>query len=530
MVNQARALFRRAATARQTVGRAAVIISSAYLLSRLLGFLRDRLLVAHFGIGPHTSAYYAAFRLPELLFTLLVSGAFAVSFIPVLAEYLDKEQRDMAWRVTSSLLNLLVLGTIGGAVLIVIFAGPLTTLITPGFNAVTHEYTVRLTQIMAITPVFFAISSVLGSVQQAYNRFIIFALAGVLYNLGIIAGILFFAPHLGIYGVAWGVVLGVVLQAILQWFGLYGLGFTYRPVLSLRLAGVRRTLTLLVPRSIDQGIDQINYSVETVIGSTISTAAIAQFSLANNLKNVPLVLIGSSISTAVFPRLAARAAAGERRQLIEGYVTTARMLLFLAIPSALFAVVARGYIVRLLYGFGDAGTANTLGWFAGTIVFASLFMLVSRVFFAMQDTKTPLYTSLASIPINIGLSFYLAHRFGVSGLAMAASIVAVLETITLAVILRRRQGSFGHREIIRAGLPMAVAGVIMAAVVYILINTVLPLYAHDRGFVTLMPKFTLILLAAAASYLVPCYMLQLREARMFLARLRDIMIRSFNLT
>jgi putative peptidoglycan lipid II flippase len=206
------------------------------------------------------------------------------------------------------------------------------------------------------------------------------------------------------------------------------------------------------------------------------------------------------------------------------------MLLFLAIPAAFFSVVARGYIVRLLFGFGNAETANTLGWFAGTIVFSSLFMLVSRVFFAMQDTKTPLYTSLASIPINIALSVALAKNYGVSGLAMAASIVAVLETLVLAGILRRRQGNFGESQIVRGGVPMLVSGFIMAAVVYIVINTVLPLYAGDRGFITLLPKFLLILVVAAASYLVPCALLQIKEAHIFLSRLREIMIWSFNLT
>jgi putative peptidoglycan lipid II flippase len=453
-----------------------------------------------------------------------------VAFIPVLTERLQKDQVDEAWRITSSLLTLLVLGTIVGAVLIFLFAGPLTTLITPGFNAQTHALTVQLTQIMAITPVVFAISSVLGSVQQAFNRFVIFALAGVMYNLGIIFGILFFTHHFGIYGVAWGVVLGVILQAVLQGLGLYGLGFKYRPSVSLKLAGVRRTLILMVPRSIDQGIDQINYSVETIIGSTISTSAIAQFALANNLKNVPLVLIGSSITTAVFPRLAARAAAGAREELIEGYVRTARLILFLSIPSALFAVVARGYIVRLLYGFGDVATASTLGWFAGTIVFTGLFMLVSRVFFAMQDTKTPLYTSLASIPLNILLSINLAHRYGVPGLAMAASIVAVLETITLSAILRRREGNFGEGQILRGAIPMAASGLVMAGAVYILITGYLPLYADDRGFITLMPKFAVIVSTALLSYLLPCYFLRLTEAKFFVTRLRDIMVRSLNLT
>jgi putative peptidoglycan lipid II flippase len=526
MVEKARALLQR----RQTVAGAAFIISGAYLASRLLGFVRDRLLASHFGVGPETSAYYAAFRLPEFLFTLLVSGAFAVAFIPVLTEYLQKDQREVAWRVTSSLLNLLVLITIAGGVLIFVFAGPLTTLITPGFDPSTHELTVNLTRIMCITPVLFAISSVLGSVQQAFNRFLIFALAGVFYNFGIIFGILAFAPVHGIYGAAWGVVIGVVLQALLQWLGLYGLGFKYRPILGIHLRGVRQTLTLMVPRSIDAGIDQINYAVETVIGSTVGPAAIAQFSFANNLKNVPLVLIGSSISTAVFPRLAARAAEGEREKLIESYVRTARLILFLAIPSALFAVVCRGYIVRLVLGFGNQDTSNTLGWFAGTIVFASLFMLVSRIFFAMQDTKTPLYTSLASIPINIVLSVIFARTYGVVGLAMAASLVAALETLVLMTILRLRQGNFGEASIFQGAVLMAVASGIMTIVVYFVITNLLPLYAADRGFFILAPKFALISVIGIMTYLAPCYIFRLPEAKFFLARFTQILTKPLNLT
>lgn len=529
MVDRAKRLLGRA-NQNQTVSRAAFLISTAYLASRLLGLLRDRLLVTHFGIGPQLSAYNAAFRLPDLLYTLLVSGAFAVAFIPVLTAHLQKEEQEEAWQVTSSLMTILVLGTIVGSVLIYLFAGPLTTLITPGFNQRTHDLTVHITQIMSITPVLFAVSSVLGSVQQAFNRFVIFSLAGVMYNLGIIAGILFFTRHFGIYGVAWGVVLGVLLQALLQWLGLYGLGFKYRPSVSTKLAGVRKTLKLMVPRSIDQGIDQINYSVETIIGSTINQSAIAQFSLANNLKNVPLVLIGSSISTAIFPRLAARAAAGAREQLIQGYVKTARLILFLSIPAAFFAIVARGYIVRLLLAFGNAATANTLGWFAGTIVFTGLFMLVSRVFFAMQDTRTPLYTSLGSIPLNIILSIILAHKYGVIGLAMAASIVAVLETVLLAGILRRREHNFGEGQIIRGGIPMTAAGVLMAAVVHYLIKDVVPLYAGERGFLTLAPKFLLIVVVATAVYLIPCYLMHLAEAKFFVVRIREAMIKSFNLT
>ncbi len=529
MVSRAQRFFGKAAS-QKTVGAAAMIISAAYLLSRLLGLLRDRLLMAQFGKGPELDAYYAAFRIPELLFTLLVSGAFAVAFIPVLTEHLQREEKDEAWRVASSLLNILVVATVVGGVLIALFADPLTRLVAPGFDEARHQLTVELTRIMLVTPVLFAISSVLGSIQQAYHRFLIFSLAGVFYNLGIIAGIVWLAPSSSVQGVAWGVVIGVALQALLQAVGLHGLGFRYRPTLDLRLKGVRQTLKLMAPRSIDQGVDQIHYAAETVIGSLLKPGSITAFTLANNLKNVPLVLIGSSITTAVFPRLAARAAKGAKEELIEIYVSTARLILFLAIPAAVFAVLTRGYIVRLLYGFGDVDTANTLGWFAGTIIFTGLFMLVSRVYYAMQDTRTPLYLSLASIPVNIILSFVLSKQYGVVGLAMAASFVAAAETAVLMAILKSRHGSFGERHLLKGVGRMTIAAAIMAPVLYIVVSRLLPLYAADRGFATLAPKFLLIVLIGVAAYLVPCYLLRLKEAKLISGRIKELMVRSLNLT
>jgi putative peptidoglycan lipid II flippase len=529
MVNQAKRILNRA-NQRQTVGMAAMLISGAYLASRLLGLLRDRLLVAQFGKGPLLDSYNAAFRLPELLFTLLVSGAFAVAFIPVLTQHLDKGEREEAWKVTSSMLNLLVLGTAVVGILGAIFADPLTYLIAPGFDAERHRLTVDLTRIMLITPVLFAISSVLGSVQQAFSRFLIFSLAGVFYNLGIIAGVIWLAPTHSVYGVAWGVVIGVAMQAVVQWLGLYGLGFRYRLMLGLRLKGVRRTLVLMVPRSIDQGIDQVNYVVETIIGSTLTQGSITAFTLANNLKNVPLVLIAGSITTAVFPKLAARASKGTREELIETYVQTARLILFLSVPAAIFAVITRGYIVRLLYGFGDVDTANTLGWFAGTIVFTSLFMLVSRVYYAMQDTRTPLFLSLGSIPLNIILSLYLSKLYGVVGLAMSASIVAALETLVLIAILRHRKGHFGGAEIMRGVWRMAVAAAVMVPILYMTVSQLLPLYANDKGFTVLAPKFAVLLIIGLSAYLAPCYLLRLKEANIFIDRIKLFMVRSLNLT
>jgi putative peptidoglycan lipid II flippase len=286
----------------------------------------------------------------------------------------------------------------------------------------------------------------------------------------------------------------------------------------------------MVPRSIDQGIDQLNYIIETIIGSRLATGSLAALYYANNLKNVPLVLIGNSIATAAFPRMAARAAKGAIHTLIEEFVVNARLILFFVIPAAIVTVIMRGYIVRLLYGFGDPTTANTLGWFAGTIIFQAFFFLVSRVYYAMQDTRTPLYVSLVALGANVVLSFALSSWFGVPGLAMAQSLVAAAETMTLLIILHNRLGSIGLVDIWRGLRRMMVAAAVMGGVLYISVARLLPLYRADLGFGVVGPKFLALASIAAAAYLLPCYLLNLREARQFARKLKEQMLRPLNLT
>ncbi|HVE81156.1 MAG TPA: murein biosynthesis integral membrane protein MurJ [Candidatus Dormibacteraeota bacterium] len=515
---------------RTSVSAAAMIISASYLISRLLGLLRDRLLVSNFGISPLTDAYTAAFRLPELLFTLLVSGAFAVAFIPVLAQHLSKGEQEEAWELSSILLNLLAVVTIAVGIIAFIFADPITRLIAPGFDEFRHNLTVDLTRIMLITPFLFAISSVLGGIQQSFNRFMFFALASVFYNLGIIFGIVFLSGDYSIYGVAYGVVIGAALQALLQILGLSGLGYRYRPSFNFRNKNVGKVVRLMIPRSLDQGIDQLHYTVETIIGSRLATGSLTSLYYANNLKNVPLSLIGVSIATAVFPRMAARAAKGSMQKLIRDFVVNARLILFLVIPAATVALLMRGYIVRLLYGFGDATTANVLGWFAGVIIFQSLFFLVARMFYAMQDSKTPLYISIAAIGANIGLSLVLTEKFGVVGLAMAQSVVVTAETLVLLGILKYRLGSIGGRSILQGVFKMLIANAVMAGTIYILVARVLPLYKADVGFGVVGPKFFIILTAGILAYLIPCYILQLKEAKIFVGKIKEQIARPLSLT
>ncbi len=477
------------------MGVAAFIISFSYFLSRVLGLVRDRLLASNFGVSPQTDAYTAAFRIPDLLFTLIVSGAFAVSFIPVFIGYLEKKKEAEAWRVANSILNILLLVTGAACVIAFIFASPLVTLLTPGFDSARHDLTVNITRIMLATPIFFVISSVFGAIQQSFNRFLIYALSSLFYNVGIIIGILVFSNFFDkdpIYGVAYGVVAGTALQAILQIFGLIGLGFKYRPIFDFRNRGVIKIIKLMIPRSLDLAIDQVNWIVQTAIASNLSSGSLASYYYANNLKNVPVVLFGAAMSTAFFPNMVRAANNKDKSKFPSTIVRDLSLLMFLVIPSAFIAFVMRGYIVRILFGFADQATADTLGLLAGSIIAQSLFFMVARFFYALEDTKTPLFVSLGTIAFNVAISIPLSKAYGVAGLGLALSISGFIELLILLVLLKFKMGDYGVKSIAKSALKISLASSAAAAVMYLMIRFFFPLQKGETGFLRLAPEFVLI--------------------------------------
>lgn len=508
-----------------TITTAAVVLSGGYLLSGIFGLLRDRLLAARFGVSGTLDAYFAAFSLPDLLFFILVSGALVVTLLPVLNERLQHHNKKSAWEVASSLINVLAVLTLIASVVIFIFASPIISIIAPSFDETRHEIAVNVMRILALNPFFFSVSSVFGTIQQAFGRFFFFALAPIIYNLGIIFGIVYLSEWYGIYGVAYGVVIGAIAQMGIQVLGLQGLGFTYKPHIFWRNQGFRKVIRLIVPRSIDEGIEHLIALVERAIASGLSVGAIASYQFAFGLKNYPITLIGTAIATAAFPSISSRAL-GTRTDLLKKEIReVARAILWFAIPTAAAIVILRGYIVRLLLGFGDATIANILGWFALAILFQTLLRLVTRIFYAQQDTKTPLYASIIAIILNIILALILAHTFGVVGLAMAQSIVAVIEVSFLFVILVRRLGFFFNKAFLMNIVKTFISAAAMTGVTYLLVRFVFPLLAGETGFFTLAPKFGAIVSISFAVYLLLGTKLRLPEAVTISNRLKRIMFK-----
>lgn len=523
--------------ANQTVGFgwAAALLAGSSLVAQSLGLLRDRFLYGGFPGGvrsPEVTAFKAAFAVPDFMFFLLISGALAVTFIPVFNERYLKGNKKSAWDLSSSLLNLFALMTFVASLLILIFAEPLIKyVVAPGLDEQTSFLAVSMMRVIAVNPLLFSISSVIASMQQAVGRFFFVSLAPSFYNLSIIVGIVFLAPKMGIMGVALGVAIGAFLQLLISIIGLAGLGFEYNLKIFWKNLGFRRVLKILPARSTDQGIDYFQNMVETNIASRLSTGAIGVYSAAYTLHNVPITLIGVALSTAAFPKMTERLAQGRRDLFKKELNGLLRLVIWFGLPAVIITFLMRGYFVRILTGAGYAEVAAVLGIFTWAILFRALYHVLSRSFYAQQDTKTPLYVSIFAISLNIGLAIWLARpsNYGVLGLAIAQVIVAVIEVVILTFILLKRFPGLIDKYFYDALWRMVSAFGLTFWITWIIRRNLFELGADDRGFFTLMPKLTALCIIVLMVYVIVSWLFRLEEVEPMIARIRTILFKPIRL-
>lgn len=431
---------------------AAIIVGGASLTSRVIGVLRDRVLASSFGAGDTLDVYYAAFRLPDFIYTLIILGALSAGFIPVFAEYLETRSREEAWALAERVLSVSGATMLIVCAALVIFASDLVPLAVPGFSGDKLDATIRLTRIMALSPFFLGLSAVMGGVLQATRRFLAFALAPVFYNLGIIFGALILAPAIGIEGLAWGVVLGAFLHLITQASVALRLGLRKIPAPSLRTEGVRKILYLMAPRTAGLAVSQINMVILLSLASALPIGSIAVFNLANNLQSFPIGIFAISFAVAAFPNLSRSAGAGRDDEFRQTFSSAARKIAFLIIPSTFIFFLLRAQIVRLALGAGafdwndTIRTADVLGIFTLSMLFQSLVPLLARAFYAIQDTWTPLIAGITSEIFNLVLAIILRGPLGIVGLAVAFSAAALLNFLLLWWLLYFKKGSLGKGE------------------------------------------------------------------------------------
>ena len=527
-----------------SVKSAAIVLASSTLVSALLGLFRDRLLNSYY-LGTYPTgidAYTAAFTIPDFMFFILTSGALAVSFIPVFNQRLVAGNKKSAWELSSSLLNLLALLTLVTSILIMIFADPLIRyIVSPGLDESGMILAINMTRVIAINPFLFSIATVLTSIQQAVGRFVFYAFAPAIYNIGIIIGITCFTGGInlfgvqifegGIMGVALGVILGAILQLIVSLIGLFGLGFDYDFKINWRNQGFRTILKLLPPRSLDQGIDYVNSIVNTNLSSRMGAGAVRSFNQATSLHQMPVNLIGVAISTAFFPKLTEELGTGDKNEFYKTFRQALRTIIWIALPVSIITFFARGYVVSFISNIGNNGSNGTIASILGTLVIAifarSVFHIASRGFYAYQDTKTPFIVSIFAIGLTIILSIlFFVAGWGVDGLGLAQSIGAVIEIIILLFILQKRS----NREILdkdfwKALFRMFIAMVISGCVAFSM-TKFFPLMATDSSLVITIPKFILIAIVSLISYTIASFFLNIDEVKPLLGYVKKILFKN----
>lgn len=510
-----------------SVKTAAIVLASSTLVSALLGIFRDRWLNSmYYDTYPAgLDAYTAAFTVPDFLFFLITSGALAVTFIPVFNQRLVSGNKKSAWELSSSLLNLLALVALVSSVFMMIFADPLVRyIVAPGLNESAMSLAINMMRVIAINPFLFSISTVLSSMQQAVKRFIFYAIAPALYNVGIIVGILSFTNGInifgwqifegGIMGVAIGVVFGALLQLCASIIGLVGLGFDYEFKIHWKNQGFRSVLKMLPTRSIDQGIDYVTGIMNTNLASRMGEQSIRAFQQASSLRGMPVNLIGVAISTAFYPKLSDEAGKQDETAFRDTLRSALSTIIWISLPVSIIAFFIRGYVVFFIKNGGDAKIASVLGALVVAIFTQSLYHIVARGYYAKQQLKKPLIISIIAFVVQVVFAILLSYlNFGPEGLAYAMSISALFEVVVLLACENRDMNHELLNKKFWVSMGKTLVASIIAGVVSYILTKLLPLRATDISFLAVFPKFCLIVCGSLLVYVFTCVLLGVEEVK-----------------
>ncbi len=527
----------------KTITFAAAVLGFSVLISRILGLVRDRLLASTFGAGEELDIYFAAFRIPDFVYGILIMGGISAVFLPVFSEYFEKkdingEKGTDIWKFTNNLLNCFLVLLIVLCSLLAIFTPWLVDLIAPGFSAASKAMTINLTRIMFLSPIFFGLSGIFSGILHYFDRFFAYSLAPIIYNLGIIFGIIFLVPHFGLYGLAYGVILGSFLHLIVQLPSARKSGYRYLPLLNFKNFGLTKIFKLMVPRTIGAAAYHLNLIVITAIASTLTVGSIAIFNFANNLQYFPIGLVGVSFSIAAFPALSKNWACGAKDKFLTIFSSTFRQIIFLVLPISFLMFILRAQIVRLILGAGQFGwletrlTAASLGLFSIGIFASALVPFLARVFYSFQNTRTPVLIGLASMALNLSLCFLFVYvlqnsaglqqimadflklhsirDFSVLGLPLALSIAAIFQMSLLLIFLRKKLKGFQAREILKSFVIILLSSLVMALVAYLFLLIGAEL-VNTRTTLGIFLQTLLSFLSAAIAYLLTSHFLKSPE-------------------
>lgn len=474
MVNKIIAKSRKILSAPQaSVLSAATIIMMMVVASRVLGLVRQRIL-AHFFGASELALFFAAFRLPDTIFEVLVFGTFSSAFIPVFTKSLKKGAKE-AWQTAGIIVNLGLLIFTVFAAISVLSAHNIYSLVAPGFEIEERLQIVKVARVLFAAQGFFVVSYVLTGVLESLRRFLVPALAPLFYNLGIIAGTVFLVPKYGLLAPAIGVLIGAFAHFIIQLPLATRLGFRF--IKSVKITkNVKQIGKLAFPRVIELSFLQVSKTVELLLSSLISTAAYTYFTFGNTLQLLPVGLFGTSIAKAALPTLSREADSPEK--FAKTLSQSLYQIVFLVVPIATVLIVLRIPIVRLVYGteiFSWESTVQTgyvVSAFAFGVVFQAATAILARGFYALGDTKTPVIVSIASISLVVIASvvFILGLSIPVWGLAAAFSLGSFFQATILFYLIGKKIGQNFNFQLIAPIIKSAVAALGSGGVMFFLVK------------------------------------------------------------
>lgn len=537
-------LFRRQAS----ITTAAAVIIILTLASRLLGLVRYRVLAGQFGSESlDLTSFLAAFTIPDFIFNVIVIGALSTAFIPVISGYLAKREVKEAQAIFSVVISYALLLTAAFTVVVFIFSYPIAQLLLPGLrdDLPTMQLTSELIRILTFAQFFLIASNFVTGMLNSYHRFLVPALAPVIYNIGIILGTIFLAPSLGIFGPAAGVIIGALGHLLIQLPVLKKIGVNFQFNFDRTIRGVREIARLTGPRALAMAIAPIDSVVDVALASLITSAPVAlsvnTFKYAFVLQALPAGVFGYALGMASLPTLSKEFAQENLENFKATLISSLHQIMYLVIPTVAILVVLRIPVVRLVYGvqgFSWESTklvAFTLAAFAVGILAQSAIQLLGRGFYALHDTKTPVKITIVTVVLNVVLSFALVSIFNsVVALAVATSIAGSVSALALLFYLSKRVGGFDWNRLLVPIFKMIFAATIAAVALYTplkildsasygqlwlqgsIINTVFgPLALDTSKTVGLIVVTTISGILGLLVYILLTYILGVEEIRLF---------------
>ncbi|MBI2019302.1 murein biosynthesis integral membrane protein MurJ [Candidatus Daviesbacteria bacterium] len=509
---------------------AASIIMATLMLSKILGLVRDRLL-AHVFSPDIIDIFWAAFRLPDFIFQIIILGALSVAFIPVFTEHLENKGKEDAFDMARSVLNISLVVFILITVSIYIFAQPIIkTFIAPGFDAGKQLQVVELTRIILAGQVVLVLGSFFIGISQSFQRFIIPSLAPVFYNFGMIIGIAFLSKSFGIRGAAYGVVLGAFMHALIQLPLIWSIGFRFKFPPKFFHTGVKEIMRLVSVRTIGLAAEQINETIGIALATLASIGSVTYLTFAQHLQVVPIGLFGATLAQAALPVLSAEKARGKIDEFKITILTTMHQILFLTLPAAAILIVIRIPVVRLVFGASQFDwpstvlTGATVAYLSVGLAAQAVSLLFVRGFYALKDTKTPVMVSLFVVVVNILLSVYMivVLKLDVWSIGLANAVAAVISAILLFWSLHFKVGKFNLKAVFGPFIKMLMATVIMGVCLYIPIKLLDQVIFDTTRTVNLLALTGLSSIFALTIYVILVRFLKVRELDTYVELLKRI--------